>query len=76
MKDSKLEKMLLQLPPELRQEVEDFVAFLSARYIQKITSDKIKFEWEGSLEEFRKHYSTLEFQNLILEWWEAYNVPD
>jgi len=76
MKDQKIDKMISQLPPELRQEVEDFVAFLSTRYMQKISSDKIKFEWEGSLEGFNDIHNTLDFQNIMLEWWEASNVSD
>jgi hypothetical protein len=76
MKDQKIEKMISQLPPELSQEVEDFVAFLSTRYMQKISSDKIKFEWEGSLEGFGGVHNTIDFQNTMLEWWEADNVSN
>lgn len=75
MKDQKIVKMIEQLPPELGQEVEDFVAFLSTRYIQKITADKIKFEWEGCLSEIGELYDAVEFQNTIMDWWEAGNVP-
>jgi hypothetical protein len=63
-----LTEIVEQLPPDLRQEVEDFVEFLlekRARFKQK----RLRLTWAGALREFREQYTSLDLQKKALEWW-------
>ncbi len=72
-----IEDQIRELPPELQQEVEDFVGFLLEKYGRK-TEAKLKFDWEGALKDWRDHYTSVELQHKILEWREeaTSDVPD
>jgi hypothetical protein len=63
-----LEELVKELPPELRQEVKDFVEFLleRRRYTPKA---KFKLDWRGALKGLREHYSSVELQHKALDWW-------
>jgi uncharacterized protein (DUF433 family) len=63
-----LEEMVKELPPELREEVEDFVEFLLEKRKPK-PKGKFKFDWEGALADMRDQYTSVELQHKILEWW-------
>ena len=63
----KIEEMVRGLPPELRQEVEDFIEFLLERRSRK-PPKKLRQDWAGALEEFREKYTSLELQKKALEW--------
>jgi len=63
-----LEEKIRVLPPELQQEVEDFVKFLLEKYTKR-REGKLKFDWEGALEDLRDKYTSVELQHKILEWW-------
>ncbi|MFZ5910108.1 MAG: DUF2281 domain-containing protein [Chloroflexota bacterium] len=63
-----LTEIVEQLPPDLQQEVEDFVEFLlekRARFKQK----RLRLTWAGALREFREQYTSLDLQKKALEWW-------
>jgi len=63
-----LTEIVEQLPPDLQQEVEDFVEFLlekRARFKQK----RLRLTWAGALREFREQYTSLDLQTKVLEWW-------
>ncbi|GAB4503713.1 MAG: DUF2281 domain-containing protein [Anaerolineales bacterium] len=63
-----LKEIVEQLPPDLQQEVEDFVEFLlkkRARFKQK----RLRLTWAGALREFREQYTSLDLQKKALEWW-------
>ncbi len=65
---STLEEKIRTLPPELKQEVEDFITELMKRNsVEK--SDKVKQSWAGALPHLRDKYTSLELQKKILEWW-------
>lgn len=64
----KIGDMIKDLPPELQQEVEDFVKFLLEKHRKK-PQGKLKFDWEGALEDLRDKYTSVELQHKILEWW-------
>jgi len=66
--------MLSLLSPELKQEVEDFVAFLLERHKQHIQANKFKLEWEGALEELNTEYDGLSLQNMAYPLREANDV--
>lgn len=60
-------KLIAQLPPELRQEVDDFVDFLNERRMRK-AGRKMRQTWAGALKEYRDKYTALELQKKALEW--------
>ena len=64
----KIETMLDELPPELRQEVEDFVQFLLEKRVRK-AKGKFRFDWEGALADLGNQYTSVELQHKALEWW-------
>ena len=63
----KIEQKIKMLPPELQNEVEDFIEFLIER--KKVKSGKkLRQDWAGSLRDFRDQYSSLELQKKSLDW--------
>ena len=62
-----LKEMVQQLPPELQEQVRDFVQFLLARRARRPTR-KPKFDWAGALRDLRDGSSSLELQHKIAEW--------
>jgi len=65
---SKIEDKIKELPPELQQEVFDFINFLIERKIKK-KRKKLKLEWAGGLKDLGDKYSSVELQHRVLEWW-------
>jgi len=63
-----LEELIKELPPELQPEVEDFVQFLLEKRGRK-PRGKLKFNWEGALQDLRDQYTSVELQHKALEWW-------
>ena len=62
-----LEKLLKDLPPDLHQEVEDFVQFLLIKRA-KTKGRKLRQDWAGALQDYREQYTSLELQKKALEW--------
>ena len=62
-----LKEMVEQLPPELQEEVRDFVEFLLVRRPRR-PKRKPKFDWAGALRDLRGRYSSVELQHKIAEW--------
>lgn len=62
-----LEKLLSDLPPDLRQEVEDFVQFLLAKRAKR-QGYKLRQHWAGALKDYRQQYTAMELQKKALEW--------
>ncbi len=67
--DVNLVEMIQELPPELREEVKDFVAFLLERHIQKPKRSHLRQDWAGGLKAFRDQYTSLELQRKAVEEW-------
>jgi hypothetical protein len=63
----RLEEMVKELPPGLRQEVGDFVQFLIEREKRK-AGKKLRQDWAGALRDYRDQYTSLELQKKALEW--------
>ncbi len=66
-----LEKLIEELPPDLRQEVEDFARFLLATkvdYRQRTTRTKPTFHWAGAVKDLRDRYTSVELQHEISGW--------
>ncbi len=62
-----LEEQLKELPPELRQEVSDFVEFLVTKRLGRIR-EKPTFEWAGALKDLRQQYTSVDLQHRLSEW--------
>ena len=59
-----LEEKIKELPPELQQEVEDFVDSLTERQERRVRS-QLKLDWRGSLRDLRDQYTSVELQHEI-----------
>ncbi|MCR4392069.1 MAG: DUF2281 domain-containing protein [Candidatus Acetothermia bacterium] len=67
-----LKELVDQLPPELQQQVRDFVEFLLERRVAGFKAEKkgeLKLDWRGALRDLRGKYTSVELQHKILEWW-------
>ena len=62
-----LEELIEKLPPELQEEVRDFVEFLLEKRARR-PKRKPKFDWAGALRDLRDRYSSVELQHKIAEW--------
>jgi hypothetical protein len=62
-----LKDLVDQLPPELQQEVRDFVEFLLEKRARR-PRRKPKFDWAGALKDLRDRYTSVELQHKIAEW--------
>ncbi|MBM4287818.1 MAG: DUF2281 domain-containing protein [Deltaproteobacteria bacterium] len=62
-----LEERIKELPPELHQEVMDFVEFLLTKRGRK-PGKKLRQDWAGALKDYREQYTSLELQKKGLEW--------
>lgn len=63
-----IEDLVKELPPELQQEVEDFVRFLIQRRTPK-PKGELKLDWRGALRDLRDEYTSVELQHKLLERW-------
>jgi len=62
-----LKELIEKLPPELQEEVRDFVEFLLERKACK-HGRKLRQDWAGALRKYRGQYTSLELQKKALEW--------
>lgn len=64
-----LKDMIDKLPPELQQEVRDFVEFLLEKKVKKGKyGKKLRQDWAGALKDLRDKYTSVELQHKIAEW--------
>jgi len=63
----KIEEMIKELPPDLYQEVENFIQSLMDKQAKK-PATKLRQDWAGALEDYRDKYTSLELQKKALEW--------
>ncbi len=62
-----LQEMIQVLPPELQNQVRDFIArLLNERSIK--TRRKPQFVWAGALRELKEEYTSVQLQHQISEW--------
>jgi hypothetical protein len=62
-----LAEKIKELPPDLQQEVEDFVLFLIERH-KRNPGKKLRQDWAGGLRDYRGQYTSLDLQKKSLEW--------
>lgn len=65
--EERMGEMVRELPLEYQYEVEDFVRSLLERETRK-PRGKLRFDWEGALEDLRDQYISVELQHQISEW--------
>ncbi len=61
-----LEEKIRELPPEIREEVEDFIEFLLKKKKRK-KRKTLKQDWAGGLKDLRDKYTSLELQKKAIE---------
>lgn len=62
-----LKELVEQLPPDVQQEVRDFVEFVLERRRKK-PKGKPRFHWAGALKDLRDQYTSVQLQHQIAEW--------
>jgi hypothetical protein len=63
-----LQDLILELSPDLQEEVRDFAEFLlETKKPQK--KGKLRLDWAGGLREFRGEFTSLGLQKKAMEWW-------
>lgn len=63
----RLNELIEQLPPELQEEVRDFVEFLLEKKVKR-PKRKPRFDWGGSVKDLRDRYTSVELQHKIAQW--------
>jgi len=63
-----LQELIEQLPPDLQQEVRDFIEFLLKIKVYR-RQKTLRLTWAGALCEFRDQFTSMELQKKALEWW-------
>lgn len=64
---SELNELVEQLPPDLQEEVKDFVKFLMEKRVKKSEREP-NFQWSGALRDLRDGYTSVELQHKLAEW--------
>lgn len=62
-----LSELVEELPPDVQQEVRDFVEFLISKH-SRTPDKKLRQDWAGALRDYREDYSALGLQKKALEW--------
>jgi hypothetical protein len=60
--------LIRRLPPELKQEVDDFVEFLRERRSTP-KRNKPRLDWAGGLSQYRDKFTSVELQHKAMDWW-------
>ena len=68
MEIEKIESKINNLPPKIQKQAIDFIDFLSNRYGPHGKEYKLKFDWEGSLSDLGKKYTSVDLQHKASEW--------
>lgn len=61
-----LEEKIKNLPPEYKQEVQDFIEFILEKRLKK-QRKKPGFAWAGAMKDLRDQYTSVELQHKISE---------
>lgn len=63
-----IEEKIKGLPPDLQQEVQDFVDFLMEKHRPQ-GKVELKLDWRGGLRDLRDQYTSVELQHKIRDMW-------
>ena len=61
-----LEEKIKSLPPEYKQEVQDFIEFILEKRLKK-QRKKPEFDWAGAMKDLRNQYTSVDLQHKISE---------
>jgi len=64
----RLEEKIKKLPPNIQNEIENFVDYLYEKQFKGIPKKELSFSWENGLEELKGKYTSIELQHKLLEW--------
>lgn len=59
-----LEEKIKDLPPEYKQEVQDFIEFIFEKRIKRHRKKPL-FDWAGTMKDLRNQYTSVELQHKI-----------
>jgi hypothetical protein len=62
-----LRELIEELPPDLHDEVRDFVEFLLTKR-ERQAGRPLKQDWAGALREHREQYTSLELERQASKW--------
>ncbi|OGF63620.1 MAG: hypothetical protein A2Y62_00890 [Candidatus Fischerbacteria bacterium RBG_13_37_8] len=62
-----LKDYIEKLPPELQEEVKDFIEFLLEKKARK-GNKTLRLDWAGALSKYKNNYTSLELQKKALSW--------
>jgi hypothetical protein len=65
---TQLAELIESLPPDERQRVEEYIAFVSKERSEKSNGKDFRFDWAGGLSEFKGKYTSIELQKKAMEW--------
>ena len=68
MEIEKIESKINNLTPKIQKQAIDFIDFLSNKYGPRGKEYKLKFDWEGSLSDLCKKYTSVDLQHKASEW--------
>jgi len=63
-----IEMLLEKLPPDMKNEVANFIEYLINRSKKKQNRRKLKQNWAGALKEFKHQYTSVGLQHKASEW--------
>jgi len=61
-----IEERIRELPPDLQEEVVDFIEFLAQR--EKKRKGAMRQDWAGGLADYRDRFTSIQLQKNSLEW--------
>jgi hypothetical protein len=67
--DEQIEQAVRLLPPEIQDQVREFIESLLADRKSPAEATKPKLDWRGALRDLREQYKSVELQHKALEWW-------
>jgi hypothetical protein len=62
-----LQDLVQELPPDMHDEVRDFIEFLLARR-NRDEKKVLRQDWAGALRDYREQYTSLELRRQALTW--------
>jgi len=64
-----VEQAVQLLPPEIRDQVREFIESLLAEQNKLTEYRKPTLSWRGALQDLKEQYTSVELQHKALEWW-------
>jgi hypothetical protein len=66
--DKNIKEAILLLPPEIRDQVRDFIqSLLNDQF--RVSETEPNLDWKGALRDLKEQYTSVDLQHKALEWW-------